>query len=188
MPTLPMLHTYKAGPIEQVVLPGETVGIWVNKVYEFYRALYVEGIMRSDPVTIDLGATTVAAPITALTQATLLQMPDQEFAQFRMEVLDDVQVAVYQGRADQRHKLFTVNAALNRSLPLHDPDAHTTEMYEYEDNYLFLQATNLTAYPITQARVSFWGYRYVLEALTEYSWSKKQLPQVWTRIPATAHL
>ena len=71
MPTLPMLHTYKGGPIEQVVMPGETVGIWVNKVYEFYKILYIEGIMRSDPVTIDLGATTVAAPITALTQVTL---------------------------------------------------------------------------------------------------------------------
>ena len=188
MPTLPMLHTYKAGPIEQVVLPGETVGIWVNKVYEFYRIDYVEGIIRSDPVTIDLGATTVAAPQTAITQLTLLQMPDTEFAQFRLEVLDDVQVAVYQGRADQRHKLFTVASVLNRSLPLFDPCAHSTEMYEFEDNYIFLQATNLTSYPLTQARVVSWGFRYVLEPLTDYNWRKQVLPPVWTRIPATAHL
>ena len=189
MPTLPMLHTYKAGPIEQVVMPGETVGIWVNKVYEFYKVVYVEGILRSDPVTIDLGATTVAAPITALTQATLLQMPSEEFAQLRMEVLDDVQVAVYQGRADQRHKLFTVASVLNRSQPLFDPCAHITEMYEYEDNYIFLQATNLTSYPITQARVAFWGYRYVCDPLgDQYSWRKGVLPPNWTRIPATAHL
>ena len=188
MPALPQLYPYKAGPIEQVVLPGETVGIWVNKVYEFYRIEYVEGIIRSDPVTIDLGATTVAAPQTAITQLTLLQMPDTEFAQFRMEVLDDVQVAVYQGRADQRHKLFTVASVLNRSLPLFDPCAHSTEMYEFEDNFIFLQATNLTQYPVTQARVVSWGFRYVLEPLTDYNWRKQVLPPVWTRIPATAHL
>lgn len=187
MPTLPMLHTYNAGPIEQVVMPGETVGIWINKVYEFYKILYIEGVMRSDPVTQDLGALAAAAT-TAVTQITLLQMPDLEFAQLRMEVLDDVEVIVYQGRADQRHKLFTRVATLNRFLPLFDPCAHLTEMYEFEDNYIFLQATNQTSYALTQARVVFWGFRYVLEALTEYSWRKQALPDVWTRIPATAHL
>jgi len=182
-----MLHTYKAGPIEQVVLPGETVGIWVNKVYEFYKIQYVEGIMRSDPVTIDLGALG-ALGLSALTQVTLLQMPDKEFAQFRMETLDDVEIGVYQGRADQRHKLFTRAATLNRFLPLFDPDAHITEMYEFEDNFIFLQAINQTAYAQTQARVVFWGFRYVLEILDQYSWRKQVLPDVWTRIPATAHL
>lgn len=187
MPALPQLHTYKAGPIEQIVLPGEIVGIWVNKVYEFYRVLYVEGVPRSDPVTQNLGAIAAAAT-TAVTQSTLLQMPDLEFAQLRMEVLDDIEVIVYQGRADQRHKLFTRVATLNRFLPLFDPCAHITEMYEFEDNYLFLQAANRTSYALAQARVVFWGYRYVLETLTEYSWKLQKLPDVWTRVPATAHL
>jgi len=189
MPTLPMLHTYKAGPIEQVVLPNEVVGVWVNKVYEFYKILYVEGLMRSDPITIDIGALAAAAQ-SAMTQVTLLQMPDQEFAQFRMEVLDDVEVAVYQGRADQRHKLFTRAATLTRFQPLFDPDANVSEMYEFEDNYIFLQATNLTSYPVTQARVVCWGYRYVPDPLDQYRWNKGNgpLPPVWSRIPATAHL
>lgn len=189
MPALAELHTYKAGPVEQVVMPGEMVGVWVNKVYEFYRVLYVEGLMRSDPVTIDLGALAAAAQ-SVMTQVTLLQMPDQEFAQFRMEVLDDVEVSVYQGRADQRHKLFTRAATLTRFQPLFNPCANISEMYEFEDNYIFLQAINQTGYALTQARVVFWGFRYVLEIAEEYRWNKGNgpLPPVWTRIPATAHL
>lgn len=187
MPTLPMLHTYKGGPIEQVVMPGENVGIWINKLYEFYRVLYIEGISRADPVTLNLGALAAGAT-TAVTQATLLRMPDLEFAQLRMEVLDDVEIIVYQGRADQRHKLQNVVATLSRFIREFDPCAHLTEMFEFEDNFLFLQATNQTSYALTQARVVFWGYRYVCEVLEEYNWKLQELPAVWTRIPATAHL
>lgn len=187
MPQLPVLHTYKSGPIEQIVMPGETVGIWVNKVYEFYKVQYVEGVMRSDPLTIDLGAL-AAGGQSAVTQATLLQMPDTEFAQLRMEVLDDVEIIVYQGRADQRHKLFNRVATLSRILSLFDPDGHTSEMYEFEDNYLFLQAANQTSYALPCARVVFWGFRYVLEPMTQYSWNAGTLPDAWTRVPATAHL
>lgn len=187
MPTLPMIHTYKGGPVEQIVMPGEQVGIWVNKVYTFFKILYVEPITRSDPVCIDLGAI-AAAGQTVVTQVTLLQMPDLEFAQFRMEVLDDVQVAVYQGRADMRHKLQQRVALIGRMNALFDECAHLTELFEFEDNYIFLQATNQTDYALTVARVVFWGYRYVLEIMPEYNWKLGKLPDRWTRIPATAHL
>jgi len=180
-------HTYRGGPIEQVVMPGENVGIWVNKVYEFYKVDYVEPITRSDPVTINLGAL-AAGVVSAVTQITLLQMPDLEFAQLRMEVLDDVSCIVYQGRADQRHKLQNVVSTVTRYSPLFDPCGHQSEFYEFEDNYIFLQATNQTSYALTQARVAFWGFRYVLEYQSQYSYKGKTLPEIWTRIPATAHL
>ncbi len=188
MPTLPMLHTYQAGPINQIVLPNEIVGIWVNKVYEFYKVQYIEPITRSSPVTIDLGALAAAAA-SDITQVTLLQMPDLEFAQLRMEVLDDVEVVVSQGRADMRHKMQAVVSTLSRMNPLWDICGHQTELYEFEDNYIFLQATNQTSYALAQARIAFWGYRYVLESQPQFKWANPQvLPERWTRIPATAHL
>jgi hypothetical protein len=74
--------------------------------------------------------------------------------------------------------------------PLFGPDANLTELYEFEDNYIFLSATNNTDYALGAARVVFWGYRYVLETIRDqgYSWANGNLPPVWTRIPATAHL
>jgi len=189
MPQLPQLYPYKPGPIEYIVMPGETVGIWVNKVYEFFKVLYIEGLPRSRPITIDLGAALAAGAATAITQLTLLEMPDLEFGQFRAEVLDDAEVILYQGRADQRHKLHTTVATYNRFQRQEDPDGHMGEFYVYEDNYAFMQAINNTDYALLHARVIFWGFRYVLQELgPPYSWSKQVLPDNWTRVPATAHL
>lgn len=186
MPALPQIYPYKAGPIDSVVMPGETVGVWVNKVYKFYKVFYIEGLTRSDPLTVDLGALAAGA-VSAVTQLLLLEMPDKEFGQFRCEVLDDVSVILYQGRADQRHKLENVVATMSRFTHLHDPCAHGTEFYVHEDDFAFMQAQNFTSYALTQARVAFWGFRYVLEEDKEHSWPRNP-PENWTRIPATAHL
>ena len=187
MPALPQIYPYKVGPIEPVVSPGETVGIWVNKVWTFHKIQFIEGITRSDPISINLGAIPVGG-VSAITQLTILQMPEEEFAQIRAEVLDDVSVILYQGRADQRHKMQNQVATFSRFNALSDPCAHLTEFYEYEDQFAFIQGVNQTAYALTRARVVFWGLRYVLEKLSEYDWKTGRLPDQWTRIPATAHL
>lgn len=189
MPALPQLYPYKAGPIEFIVMPGELVGIWVNKVYRFFKVLYIEGTPRSDPLEIDFGGL-AAGVASGVTQLTFLEMPDGEFGQFRAEVLDDISALLYQGRADQRHKLENRVATYTRFTALHDPDGHEGEFYVHEDNYAFMDVTNQTGYALAQSRVAFWGFRYVLEELTDYSWTAKpqRLPEMWTRVPATAHL
>jgi hypothetical protein len=115
-------------------------------------------------------------------------MPDHEFGQFRMRVIDDVSVILFQGRADQRHKVMNTVATATRYTNVVDPCGHTTEFFVYEDNWAYMQAQNQTDYALGQSRVAFYGYRYVVEPLTQYSWANKVLPPVWTRIPATAHL
>lgn len=189
MPALPQLYPYKAGTIEPIVLPGETVGIWVTKQYEFYEVDYIEGIPRSDPVEFDFGAIP-AVGTTAITQLTFLEMPTEEFGQYRAAVIDDISVILYQGRADQRHKLQNRVATYTKFTELFDPDGHAGEFYVFEHNWAFGQATNQTDYAVITARMAFWGFRYVVTALPQYSWTSKpqKLPSQWTRVPATAHL
>ena len=191
MPALPQLYPYKAGPIEFIVMPGETVGVWVNKVYNFFKVLYIEGTPRSDPLEIDFGALGAGA-VSGVVQLTFLEMPDNEFGQFRAEVLDDISALLYQGRADQRHKLNIRVATYTRFTALHDPDGHEGEFYVHENNWAFMDVTNQTDYDLAQSRVAFWGFRYVLEQFPEsvYSWTARpqRLPEQWTRVPATAHL
>ncbi len=187
MPALPQLYPYKAGPIETIVMPGEIVGIWVNKVYNFFRVDYIEGVPRSEPIEIDLGAVAAGAQ-SAIIQLALLEMPTEEFGQFRAEVLDDTSTILFQGRADQRHKLFTRVATYTRFGSQKDPDGHSGEFYVHENNWAFMQAQNQTDYALTQTRIAFWGFRYVLTAAKEFSWADKKLPPAWTRVPATAHL
>lgn len=192
MPALPQLYPYKAGAIEPIVLPGETVGIWVNKQFSFYEVDYIEGILRSDPMEYDFGAIAAGAT-TAVGQflvagQDILAMPDNEFGQYRAAVIDDISVILYQGRADQRHKTRNRVATYTKFTDLFDPDGHTGEFYVFEQNWAFGQATNQTDYAVVTARIAFWGFRYVVTPLTQYDWIKKTLPPTWTRVPATAHL
>jgi hypothetical protein len=190
MPALPQLYPYKAGAIEPIVLPGEIVGIWVNKQYSFFSVDYIEGIPRSDPLEFDFGAIAAGAT-SAVTQLALLEMPDAEFGQYRAAVIDDISVILYQGRADQRHKVRNRVATYTKFTDLFDPDGHGGEFYVFNDNNAFGQATNQTDYAVVTARIAFWGYRYVVTDLSsQYSWTAKpqRLPATWTRVPATAHL
>lgn len=200
MPQLPQIYPYKPGPIERIVVDGEYVGIWVNKVYKFYQVEYIEPLPESDPIQINLGAIAAAAGgaagQTALTQLTLLEMPDREFGQFRMRVIDDFAAWLFQGRADQRHKLANAVAICSRFTDLKDPCGHTTEFYVHENNWAFLQGFNQTDYALTIARVNFYGFRYVLsEEIKNWPIGSKtplkypdNIPEHWTRVPATAHL
>lgn len=194
MPRNLSLYPYKSGPIEPVVVPGEVVGIWINKQYSFFTVSYIEGIMRSNPIVFDFGALAAGAT-TAVVQITPLDMPgnskgastDSEFAQWRAAVVDDIEMILYQGRADQRHKTDIRVAVYNLFSRLNNPDANDGEFFVYgNDNHAFGQVTNQTDYAITIARVAFWGYRYVLESMPQYN--DKHRPEIWTRIPATAHL
>jgi len=187
MPALPQLYPYKAGPIEPIVMPGEIVGVWVNKIYHFYKVSFIEGITRSEPIEVDFGAL-AANSSSAVTQLGVLEMPDMEFGQFRCEVLDDISAILYQGRADQRHKLNNRVATYTRFGAIKDPDASVGEFYVFEDNLAFMQAQNQTDYNLAQSRIAFWGFRYVCEETKEYNWTAQKLPPSWTRVPATAHL
>jgi hypothetical protein len=189
MPALPQLYPYKAGPIEPVIMPGEIAGVWVNKTYTFYQVEYIEGIMRSDPIMVDVaaGAGLAAGASTGLLQLTILEMQADGFGQFRGAVVDDFTALLYQGRADQRHTTHQTVSRYDRFTELHDPDGHTGEFYVHEDDWAFVQATNPTDYALTFCRMAFWGFRYVCSEMPQFKYPNK-LPPQWTRIPATAHL
>jgi hypothetical protein len=179
---------YKAGPIEPVVMPGETVGLWLSKTFNFYKVDYIDGIMRSDPLMFDFGAIAAGASTAGPIVMNLLEMPDYEFGQFRAEVLDDITAMLYEGRADQRHKTNQRVATYTRPGALYEPDGHIGEFFVQEDNWAYFQAFNQTGYNLTQARIAFWGFRYVLTALPGFDWMKGNVPATWTRIPCSSHL
>lgn len=179
------LYPFKAGQIEPIVLPGQIVGLWVTKNFRFAEVVFIEGIPRSDPVTLDLGVVAAGAT-SAITLLANLDLPDREFGQFRAFVVDDFQALFFQARADNRYKLENVNATITRATTLRDPCGHLTEFYVYQDEHAYMQALNPTGYALTQTRVAFYGFRYVIEPRVEYTVNKP--PAVWTRVPATAHL
>jgi hypothetical protein len=170
-------------------MPGEIAGVWVNKTYRFLQVEYIEGIMRSDPLMVDVaaGAGLAVAANSGILQLTILEMQTNGFGQYRAAVIDDFTALLYQGRADQRHTTHQTVARYDRFTALHEPDGHVGEFYVHEDDWAFVQATNPTDYALALCRMAFWGFRYVCEELNKYKWPDT-LPPQWTRIPATAHL
>lgn len=185
MAGLPQLYPYKAGPIEMVVLAGETVGLYVNNQLHFARVDYVEPIPRSNPLVLDFGALGAGAS-TAKTQLALIEMPTNEFGQFRMAAIDDIEVSLWQGQSDGRLRTKSRMAAISRFTALHGEE-QTTEFYVFENQWAYGVALNPTGYALVQSRLAFWGYRYVTTKLEQYS-SDNVPPTPWTRIPCGAHL
>jgi len=186
MAGLPQLYIYKAGPVEPVVLPGETVGLYVNKQWQFAQVEYIEPIPRSDPHVVDFGALAAAAT-SALTQLTLIEMASNEFGQWRMEALDDIEMTLWQGRSDGRLRSKNRMATVSRFTSLRDED-NSVEFFVFEDQHAWGQALNPTGYALTQGRVAFWGYRYVTTSMSQFSYPNKLPTGPWTRIPCGAHL
>ena len=182
------LYPFKSGPIEPICLPGQIVGIWQKKNYVFGRVVYIEGIPPSDPIEVNLGAI-AAGGTSAIVQTVALSLSDDEFGQFRCKVKDDICAMLWQARPDGRYKLRNRNARVTRWTNEQDPCGHTTEFYVYEQDDAFHQALNPTAYNLTQARLVFWGFRYVIDHFDTDRYSyPNNVPAQWTRVPATAHL
>lgn len=186
MPALPQLYVNRPGAIAPIVLPGEVIGIWSGTTYNFYRVDYYDGVLGSNAITHDFGAL-VAQASTAITQLTLLEMPDHELGQFRAHAIDDIAAVLYQGRPSQMHALKNRTAEYTRFTAQQDPCGHLGEFFVHEHEYAFMMASNWTDYDITISRVMFWGFRFGLTSMPDYSWPTK-VPAQWTRVPARAHV
>ena len=133
-----------------------------REAYMLYQIAYIEPVPPSHPVVQDFGAI-LAGAFTAPTSTTaILDMTDGQLGQFRMKVLDDIVVTLMQPQAVSRFGTKNVNARINAFSARYHPDDHLSEFYVYEDDRPFLQVTNPGAVALVQARVAFYGFRYVL--------------------------
>lgn len=187
------LYPFKAGPIEPICLPGNIVGLWVSTKFDFRKVVFIEPIPISDPLINNLGALGAGATVGA-TQLLLLEMPIQEFGQFRSYVIDDVVATLWQPSATARKGTNIRTSRISRFTDLRDPCHHQTEFYVWERNWAFMSILNPTAYATLTSLVAFYGMRYVTEAILDannqplYDWSKGKEPPTWTRVPCAAHL
>ena len=156
----------KPGPMEAVAEVGEKILLTTGRNYYLYYVAYRETIPVSHPLVIDLSAGIgIAAGVTppVVNTRAILDMADGQLGIFRSFVLDDIHVQVLQPQQTGRMGLFQVNATINAFSRLEDPDDHLTELAIFEDDRFFLQVTNPTRYAVVQARIAFYGHKYVLE-------------------------
>lgn len=157
-------RAFRAGDMEPIVDPGQQLLIVDREGYNLYRAAFIEPIPYSRALVIDLITGTVAtgAAGAQVSMTTLLDMQDNQAGQFRMELLDDIDVVVSQPQSVARYSTRNVNATVSRFSKLRDRCGHLTETFILGQDRTFLTPTNNSGRGITLGRAAFWGFKYVL--------------------------
>jgi len=184
---------YAEGPIEPVVEAGQNVLVFDKGAYKLYQAALIEPLGLSHPLVVNLGAIAAGAN-TAITSTTAaLDMSDGQMAQLRAKVLDDIHAILFQPQGMARYTNMNQIARLNVFGQLADPCGHLTEFFIFEQNRPFLQAWNPTMYALAQARIAFWGFKYILDGETDKEGHMKPLKRfssmneaVASKIPFTS--
>jgi len=160
-----------AGPIEPAAEVGEKVlliGIG-QRTYRLYYVAYIDTMMVSHPLVIDLsaGAGIAAGAQTAVFNTTAtLDLSEGQLGQFRCYVLDDINVEFFQPQAVARQGLMNVNARISAFSRIEDPYDQLSEFAGWEDERPFFRGNNPPGgYAVNQARIAFYGYRLILEGL-----------------------
>lgn len=156
---------------EPVVRKGENVELIKNDkdVLGYFVVKYVEPLPRKVHTFGSINAETSAGDA----EVTDLYMPDGELAQYRMTVLDDVEVTISQPKAKKRHAtksfVHTITPFIQQVAP------HLTQFFVFEDEQVFFDVKNPTKYNRFNHRIMFYGWRFVLEKIAK--------PATFTSIP-----
>ncbi|RJO60330.1 MAG: hypothetical protein C4542_09570 [Dehalococcoidia bacterium] len=153
---------YRAGPIEPVVEVGHNVLLIFQMKFYLYQVAFIEPVPPSHPLIANIGAINAGITSAIFNTQNVLDMPDGSFGQFRARVLDDIVVTYLQPQASTRNSTRNNNARLTAFNRLYDPNDALSEFYVFEDERMFLQAVNPTDYNLAQARVVFYGFKYIL--------------------------
>ena len=170
------IHLLHKKEFEPIVRPLENVAIFTPEgKYVFGQVVYLEPIQ---PETISLGSVSAADPTNyptyrGMTELTDLELGKNEFAQYRLFVLDDILVEVYQPAALSRYML----KARPTRISVRSPN-NFVELFVFEDKVPTIKYYAVTFRDIANARLLFYGFRYIIKRLEEK-------PKEFTVIPCS---
>lgn len=157
-------HKSVGGLVEPVALVGHNVVIHYLNETHFRRVTFQEGIPPFQ--CIDLGALAAQTP-SARTNIPNLELPDNEFGQFRLYPLDPVQLRVNLPPGMGKYYLKNIQVTIDPTIVDRDPDLHLTELFVWEDNRPAVEAVNFSDYALTAVRIIAMGHRFNTVELTK---------------------
>ncbi|MDD5060784.1 MAG: hypothetical protein PHN44_00690 [Candidatus Marinimicrobia bacterium] len=163
---------YDSGPIVPVCKIKENLAILTGGDYHYFPVEFIEPLPRSSPLVADMVQIVqgVAAAVGIAANATLnqaliqfLRINKGELLHLRFEAIDDIEFLLWETASIGRFATNFLRARVSRFTAFRDHNlASTTFFVMGQDNDINLQAVNPNAVLAPQARVAFWGYRYIL--------------------------
>jgi hypothetical protein len=155
---MPDLYESKAGlmlDFDPIALQGYFVRILYYNERLYRQVDFKETIPPFQ--CVDLGALAAGAT-SAKTAMTNLDLPIDEFGQFRFSCLDNAQLRLYEPAGVLKHQLKFIQSNWSGSNPLLTNNA--TEMCIWQDNRPSVDAVNGSGYALGGVRIIARGYRY----------------------------
>ena len=158
---------FTPGPSAPACKIGHNLGIYSQGAYRFFRVLYIEGLPPSPQLTQNLGAITAGSSTSAI-EITVVNAQEGSLIQARAAVVDDIEVSLSQVRGTGRYVTDTQQARISLFTGGMDPyHAMTTMFIIGKNRQVYATGYNQTDYDAAQARVKFWGYRYIIDRLRQ---------------------
>lgn len=173
----------RPGPITPLAGPQENLLVHRDNLWFLYRVTGVEAVQPASGMIVDFG--TIAAQATTSDQSlqTPLELGQNELGQFRIRVLDDIRLSVFQPRQAGRFTIKRVQTQVGLLGRINDPCGHLTEFYTYRDEYPFVDINNPGDSELVITRAAFYGFRYKVEFLSSHPLNElAQIPGPFTAV------
>jgi hypothetical protein len=133
------------------------------------------------------GATSLVANGTIAKRiVAILQLNDMEFLQIRCEPLENIEILVWELAGQQMFASRNIHARIDRNTINWDPHMSSATFFILGLNRdMNLEVRNPMGYPISQARVIFWGHRYILQPIDLNGLSSNQKNELYAGNPKT---
>jgi len=161
------------GELTPIVKYGEN--LYLIPLKKYFSVMYVEPLPGD---LKDFGALSAGEVAAGYTQVTDMNMSEFELAQWRVKLLDDITLSIRQKQGVGKYITRNVMEQLEFRTAIYSGSGNMFEIYVYEDEAPWIQATNPTNYDIEKSRIFFEGFRYVLQELTDVP-SKSTAVPVW---------
>ena len=163
---------YDSAPIQPIVRTKENLAIWTQKIWDYWRVVFQEGLPRSSQTTIEM-ITTAAVGTSIAANGTIpkvalppLLLNEGEFLHLRWQPIDDVEGILWEQPSEGRFATRAIQARVDLRTHLMDPYlASTTFFLLGRDRLMNLEVRNPNPVIIFAARFVFWGFRYVVQRI-----------------------
>ena len=177
-------NLYDNGPISVIAQIKEHLAIWSENHWMGFQVEYIEPKPRSSAFIVDLiaeaGVGFLAPTATIAGQLLpILQVNANELAHERFFVIDDIEGQLWQLSNMARFAPRGGHAGVNLFTPLYDPWLATTTFWVLGglgDKDARIGCTNLGGAILGQARLGFFGYRYILQPEAQIHPNARYLP------------
>ncbi len=163
-------NLYSSGPMAPVCQIKEHLAIWTEQRWVGFQAENIEPVPRSSVNIVDLVEITAMGTLAPNQQTAgrvleILKVNANELVHYRWFVLDDVEGQLWQLAHMARFAPRGGQAGVNLFTPAHDPWLATTTFWVLGgpgDKDARIGCTNISGATLPQARLGFWGFRYIL--------------------------